>query len=472
MKRGPLIAAAACAVIGVSVGYFMIPSQGEQLAMLSRDGLPDAAIAKADALFESGNREPAILLQTFALNEYAGKYERALEAFRAYFELRPDDAAAWEKAASLFDGQGQTELLKTALENTVRLTRDPAAAGRLAAFHRLQGRLEDEFRVLRAVEPKGLQPVDALRLANLHFDRKEVSEGAAILEQLDDADAIIEDAGRIQLFIALLEEKKFDAAADRAIKWNKENQNSPLQDVLTGYLLEAGADKAALRLLGGAQTLTDAGEFARVAGLLSDQGRFDLAEQLLSDWLRDAKQMPADQLDSYFQSLVRVAGGKRLDAKLFNELFRALGSSGDSKIQASFVQAMYVQFGYAGVAPIRWALRSEVLLSKPVLAARLMAAERNPLAARRFLFSVRLPDLSASAQFDWLDLARQILSRRELCEELAFRAQAGAVPPELRKAVLDELIQFGSQPQIAAAWHVFIDSSQLVQSPARWVLSR
>lgn len=460
MTRRPLIAAVACAVIGLSAGYVMIPGKSEQLAMLSRDGRPEAALEKADELFDAGNREPAIVMQAFVLNEYAGKYERALKAFHAYFEMLPDDPAAWEKAAAIFDGQGQAELLNTALENIVRLTRNPKAAGRLSGFYRLYGRLDDEFRVLRAVDTKDLASPDALRLSKLLFNRGQNAEGAAILERLDDAGEALADDGRVQLFIALIEQRKFDAAADRAIKWNMESKNLPLQDVLTGYLLSAGADKAALRLAVGTQSFTDGREFARLAGLLSGQGRFDLVEQLLGEWLKDAGQMPADQLDSYFQDVVSVAGGRGLATKLFNELFLVLDKSGNPKLQASFVRAMYVEFGYAGVAPFRRALRPEVLRSRPVLAARLMADERNPLAARRFLFSVRLPELSARAQFDWLGLAQEILSPQELGDELARRAHAGAIPPEMRKAALDVVIRLASQPQIMEVWQAFFDKSR------------
>jgi tetratricopeptide (TPR) repeat protein len=466
MKKSPLIAAIACAVIGLSAGYVMIPGQSEQLAMLSRDGRPEAALEKADELFDAGNHDPPIVMQAFALNEYAGEYDRALKAFHTYFEMLPDDSAAWGRAAAIFDSQGQTALMNTALENIVRLTRSPAAAGQLAGYYRLNGRLDDEFRVMRAVDAKDLPAPDALRLSGLLLSRGPTNEGSAILERLDDTEPGLADDGRVQLFIALIEQRKYDAAADRAIKWNKESKNSPLQDVLTGYLLSTGADKAALRLVVGTHTFADATEFARVAGLLSDQGRFDLVEQLLSRWLGGAKQMPFYRLDGYIQEVVSVASGKGLTTKLFNELLRALDKGGEARIKASFVQAMYVQFGYAGVAPFRRALRPEVLLERPVLAARLMAAERNPLAARRFLFSVHLPDLSASAQFDWLGLAQEILSPQELSNELARRAYAGAVPSELRKAVLDAVIRVDSQPQIAEVWQAFFGANQ-TNSPKR-----
>lgn len=466
MTRRPLIAAIACAIIGLSVGYVLIPGQREQLAMLSRDGRPEAALEKVDELFDAGNREPAIIMQAFVLNEYAGNYEHALKAFRSYFEMLPDDPAAWERAAAIFDGQGQTALLNTALENILRLTRSPTVAGRLSGYYRLQGRLNDEFRVLCAVEAKDLPAPDALRLSKLLLNSGQMKEGTAILERLDGTDAKLADDGRVQLFIALIEQRKFDAAVDRAIKWNKENPNLPLQDVLTGYLLDAGADNAALRLFSGARTFTDAKGFARVAGLLSEHGRFDLSEQLLGEWLGAARLIPLDRLDSYFQEVVSEAGGKGLDTKLFNDLFHALGTSGDARIQASFVQAMYAEFGYAGVAPFRRSLRPEILLARPVLAARLMAAERNPLVARRFLFSVHLPELSASAQLDWLDLAQEILSPQELGDELAHRAHAGAIPPEIRKSVLDAVIKVGSQPRTAQVWQSFFgQSTSILQRP-------
>jgi hypothetical protein len=152
---------------------------------------------------------------------------------------------------------------------------------------------------------------------------------------------------------------------------------------------------------------------------------------------------------------VSLSGGKGLAAKLFNELSRSLSKGGDARVQASFVQAMYGQFGYAGVAPFRRTIRPEVFRSRPVLAARLMAAEGNRLAARRFLFAAHLPHLSARAQFDWLGLAQEILSAQELGDVLARRALAGAIPPELQKAVLDILINVDMQPQMAVAWQAF-----------------
>ena len=331
---------------------------------------------------------------------------------------------------------------------------------RLGVAFRLHARLDDEFRVLRAVAPSELSAPDAVRLSKLLINRRQFADGAEILSGLDNAGAGLADDARVQLFIALVEQRKFDAAADRAIKWNSGKKNSPLRDVLTGYLLNASADQAALRLVGGAQTFADAREFARIAELLSDQGRFDLIEQLLGQWLATARQMPADGLDGYFQEVVSVAGGKGLATRLFNELFQAMGKGGDARIQASFVQAMYVQFGYAGVAPLRNALRPDVLLARPVLAARLMADEKNPLAARRFLFSVHLPELSASAQFHWLGLAQEILSPKELGDELARRAHAGAIPPELRKAVLDVVISGAFQPQMMEVWQAFFDTGQ------------
>jgi len=114
--------------------------------------------------------------------------------------------------------------------------------------------------------------------------------------------------------------------------------------------------------------------------------------------------------------------------------------------------------GYRGIAPFRYAIGPRVLLTRPVFAARLLAMERNTLAARRLLMSVDLPSQSARARFEWLALAREMLSPEELGSELARRAQTGTIPPEMKRAVLEAALQVGSQPQIMAIWHSFFDT--------------
>jgi hypothetical protein len=119
---------------------------------------------------------------------------------------------------------------------------------------------------------------------------------------------------------------------------------------------------------------------------------------------------------------------------------------------------MYDQMGYRGIAPFRYAIGPRVLLARPVFAARLLALERNTLAARRLLMSVDLPSQSARARFEWLALARQMLSPKELGTELARRAQTGTIPPEMKRAVLETALQVCSQPHIMAIWQSFFDT--------------
>lgn len=459
MSKFPVIVTVAAAAIGVLAGYLMIPGQTEQIAMLASDGHEEAALELADGLFEKGNREPAVLMQAFVLNEASGTQERGLRVFRAYLQERPDDAVAWQRAAGIFDESGQTALLFESLENILRITRDPAAATRLAASYRLADRKDDELRVLKQVAAKDLPVASAMRLAGLLQQRGQTGESAQILSGLDDAHASLPDDARIQLFAALIDLGKFDDAANRALKWRTDTDDPYQQDVLIGYLLRAGGDDAALKLARQAESFADPKAFAHLFQLLADQARYDLVGELLSQWVVFAREMPADQMDFYFHEVVNLAGAKGMSGRLFRELFAVLDREGAAGFQAGFVQAMFNRFGYAGVAPYRNTLRPKVLAARPVLAARLLAIEKNPLAARRFLLSARLPALSASAQFAWLDLAQQMLPPQELGYELARRARAHAIPPELQKAVLDTMVRGGSQAQRMSVWQAFFDSS-------------
>jgi tetratricopeptide (TPR) repeat protein len=459
MMRYPVVLTALLAAIGVSAGFFMIPGQNEQIAMLASDGHEESALQLADGLVEKGNREPAILMQAFVLNQSVGIPERGLSAFRSYLEQRPDDPVAWQKAAAIFEESGQADLMREALENFVRLTRDPSAASRLSALYRLAGKEDDEFRVLQKVASKDLAPPEALRLAKLMLDRNQTDSAISILSRLDDTQPGLPQDAKIEMFVALMDSGEFEAAADRALKWRKGEDDTAFQDVLVGYLLRAGADQAALRLARQTESLADPKAFAHLFHLLSDHGRYDLIGQLLTQWVAFAQQVPAQQLDPYLQNVVNLAGAKGMSEELFHKLYRVFDNEGVAEFQASFMQAMFNRFGYAGVAPFRTGLRHSVLNARPVLAARLFTIEKNPLAARRYLLSARLPAISAGAQFEWLDLAQQILPPQELGYELARRAHAGAIPPELRKAVLDTMVRQGSQTQLVSVWRAFFNTS-------------
>jgi hypothetical protein len=231
-----------------------------------------------------------------------------------------------------------------------------------------------------------------------------------------------------------------------------------LQDVFVRYLLRAGADGQALRLATSQET--DAGSIAHLSQLLSDEGRYDLLERLLGQWLAYAQKLPVQKLDGYMGEVVSVAQANGVGDRLLKELFSALPQHGSSEVEASFVQAVYNQMGYAGIAPFRPMIGPRVLLIRPVFAARLFMAERNALAARRLLLATDLSVQSAAARFEWLALAQQVLAPQEFTMELAYRARLGTIPPEMKRAVLEAMLREGSQAQTMAVWHAFFGGGE------------
>lgn len=461
VNRLPLIASLVCAVGGVVGGYYLVPGDAEKLTMLVRDGHDELALAKADELFDRGVREPTLLMQAFMMNQRAGEYSRAATILDDYFKERPDDVAAWRKVADVFKASGQSELYLNALENVVRLSRDPGAVSALSGIYRLRSDDENELRVLSIPKSADLTVNDAVRLADLLVAQKRVPQAVSILELFDQKQGALPEQGRIQLFTALLDQQDFTKAVDRALAWEKGKQPSALLDVFVVYLLRAGADDQAIRLA------TSAGSgktMAQLARLLSDEGRYDLIERVVSEWIDYARKLPGSKLDGYMSELVDTARVSGIGSKLFDEMFRTLAGRGVDEVEASFVQTMFDHMGYAGVAPFRPSLGPGVMALRPVLAARLLLAERNELAARHFLMTTYLPSQSSTARFQWLALAEQLLAPQELGAELAQRAQDGSIPPEMKRAVLDAIMKVGSQAQIMTVWHAFFDAQNSSQS--------
>ena len=469
MSKLPVFATCICVLGGVAAGYFLIPGPTEQLTMLVRDGREETALDQANVLFYAGNREPALLMQVFLLNQRAGETARAQVALRAYFKQNPDDATAWLKASEVLDEASNSELLTEALSNVVRLTKNPKAAGRLAGLLRLRGRLSEELQVLQAVDSKKLSDDDALQLATLLLGRHELNDAVTILERLDDGKPGLKTDGRIKLFGGLVDQGRFDESADRAIRWGKSDDSPALQDVFVGYLLRAGADGAALRLATQHEVVANVASITHLAQLFSSEGRPDLLDGLIAEWLTYAGELPSDQLDGYLEQVVRLARGKGLSGTLYNQLFLAFSKRDAFEVEASFLQAMYDEFGYAGVAPFRSALQMqpEIFSARPVFAARLLLVEHNQLLARHFLLTARLPDLSAKARYDWLAMAQTVMSPHELAYELGRRARAGSIPPEMNRDVLNIAMRGGSQPQMVALWESFFDVGRPIVMKAR-----
>jgi hypothetical protein len=208
----------------------------------------------------------------------------------------------------------------------------------------------------------------------------------------------------------------------------------------------------------GSDPLADPQSMAHAARLFLDEGRTDLSERLVRQWLAEARALPPDRLDRVLAEIVAIADARGAGMRLFPELFATLKETAPPAVQAAFVAAVHDRLGHAGIAPFRAAIGPQILAARPVLAARLFSEERNHLLARHFLLTTDLMAEPAAARAEWLALARRILAPRELALELERRALAGAIPRPMQQAVLQAVLGTGSRPQAMAVWQAFFGS--------------
>lgn len=452
MKRLPAYAAMACFAAAAPLGYLLVPGPLEQVTMLMRDGRYERAVALANDFVRQGERRSGLLLQTFLLNERFGDPEEAVRVLKLYIEKNPDNLAAWRKAAATFSGSGDIASLTLALENIVRLSGDADATAHLAHLYRLHSRFEDELRILRGARPGILSVPDRVRLASLHLGRAELKQAVAVLDTVDAEEGGAEANARIMLFTALIELGDPDAAARRAIGWLDADPNWRFQELYVGYLLRAGADRAAVDVATPASTIGNPDSIARLAELLLQERRLDLVAETISRALDHAQELSPWQVDWYLERVIETARYKGLAGEVLEQLRVALSEDRSPSLQAAFVQAVYNQYGYRALAPYRSLLGAEIFRERPVLAARLLVQEGNDMAARHFLLAADLKSLPARDCFDWIATAQHLLTPRELMAELTRRARNGGIPLEISRHVMEIAAGQASQPQLNALW--------------------
>jgi len=455
MKRLPIFAAAAASIIAIVAGFWIVPGPLERVTMLVRDGRPEAALERANALVDSGNRDAGLLMQAYLLNERYGDQQRAEQALSYYFTVKPDDADGWRKVATIRSQRNNVEGLTVALEHIVRIASDPAAASQLARVYRLHGRYQDEERVLSSVNVTMLEIADVVRLASLLIGRGELPKATAILRQLDDTAKIQTNDARTVLFGALIDQREYDEAASRAVKWHADSDARALEDVFVRYLLRAGADGPAMRLALLDDNATNPKKFAYFVSVLADEGQYHLLERFIISWLDEGRKLPAADIDGFFQSVISIARSKGLGERLFTQFMLSFERGGSNDLKASLLQAMFNEFGHQGIAPFRNLLTADVLAERPVMAARVMFLENNVLASTYFIRRANLLTLSPRDRFDWLSVAESVLPRDELLKEISHRAGMKTIPPEMKRAILEIAMREGVRPDLVQIWSEF-----------------
>lgn len=457
--RPPVIAALIFSAAAVGLGAFLAPHPLEQLTMIIRDRQLETALERVNKAMDSGEASPEMLMQAFVLNERYGDLQRAKSALREYLRRRPDDVMAWRRAAWAYRNSNRLDPLTNALERIVELSADPEALDHLLRLYRLHGRFEAELRVMRSVDASLLSVEHTARFASLLAARGDLDRAADLLRRVDEQAPPEQVEHRMFLFDVLLQQEAYEEAADRAERWldhwHSANQRSPL----VRYLIRAGADEQALRLAAHVAGAQEPWTLDYMVGTIRKEGRFDLLNRLVGIWIAGAENVAEARLDRHLQGIVDAAASMGMSNEIMRQLHATLVSHERPDFQASLLKAVLDGLGYAAIAPYRAVVTQEMLAARPILGARLLQAERNPMAARYFLLQADLPALTEEARRDWLELAETILPPKELVAELVRRAHAGGLSPDLVRPAIDLARRAGTQAQLRELWALLVDGT-------------
>jgi hypothetical protein len=436
--RKPLIAiiASSCAI---GIGAIMVPHPLEEVAMLLRDRQFERALEVADGYVAGGETRPELLMQTFILHERYGDLAKGKAALQAYLEQRPNDVEGWRKAVWVYGNAHRADPLTHALENVVRLTNDPADAHRLARLYRLHGHFADEMRVLSAIAPDELGLEQGTRLASLLIGNGRFQRATGLLRKLDETLPLEARQPRMMLFDLLLAQgtEAQDEAAGRADRWLSIWKTGYDRADMVGQLVQAGGSHAAVDLAAGADPEHEQGSLGEIALTLARLNRRDLIAALVDRWSKAAVEMAERPATAQMREIVAVARAHGLTRPLMEATTRLLQSKARPEVSAILAEAVLDEWGLQALMPYRGLIGPQMLEASPVLGARLMLAEGNRLAARHFVARADLSSASEASCANWLETAREVLSARELLDDLAIRARSGTLPACLARPALE-----------------------------------
>jgi tetratricopeptide (TPR) repeat protein len=457
IRPAPFGAALLCAA-GLAAGWLSVPGEPERLAMLVRDGRYQEALARLEALDADVAEEPALLYEAFALNDRFGHPQRAEAALLSYLERRPDDVDTHRRAVAFLHARNRHEAMIAVLERLAALAPDLATLDRLTRLYRLDGRIADELRLLRARARipgrarGGLAWDDEMRLGQLLAERGEGDEAIAAFVRAQSAAPGAAEPRRA-LFIALVAASRFGEAAEKAKEWLAQPGSARWE---LGYyataLIRAGA--AAPQVLGLAPVGGPDGDrvLADLVFAFTSEGRSDLVRAAIRSWLEAADGLGPAEMDRHLRAVVELAVGRGLARDVYVHLAAAVHDEGGPAELASLAAAVHEHFGYAGIAPVRHLLGYDALSARPLLGAALSAEEGNLIATRHFLLAVDTATLSRREALAWWGLAHEKLPRRELLALAVVRFREGRLPAELVRPMIGLAQKAGRQDVLREVW--------------------
>ncbi len=272
----------------IVIAAYLLPGDGERIAMLERDGKTREARGILEASFAAGDRRQRSLFQLQGLYEATGDIDRARAMLEELAALRPRDFAVQRQLAQFYKNVQDEPAYVRALLNLIDLRYSETACRDVAGILRRRGEYGQEQAALTKCRLKGYRRADdMIRLALLNAADGDAREAAALLKAVDDLRRLKSDREHLQLFQLLIEIEQPREAQRRAVRWVKANRDDEMALAFIRGLSAINRHDLGIELAKEVSVPGDA-VFLAIPELLADQSIPKAAQDLLRGWLEKA----------------------------------------------------------------------------------------------------------------------------------------------------------------------------------------
>jgi Flp pilus assembly protein TadD len=420
----------------------------EEISMLAEEGRHREAIVLLQRRLVDHPHDADLLVALARSRAALGEYNEAIDLYDTYLASRPNDLLALQRQADLLLQNGMFERYLDALARLVAARPSPELVGRLVALYRLHGRTSDELATLRKFGGRGLLTTDQLeRLGTLlaaEGSWREARHWLAIEERKSPPDS---STGRLLLLEALIQNDEADEAHRYAERWMAAWRNPFLSGKLILRVAQAGLDGPASALALKWVDLTPDTTF-ELAGLFVSHGHGELARIMLGRWA-DQTEIPTEKQLRRFVATSAMLDSAPLVIVKFLQLVR---DDTDPGRLAQLAEDIADAFGTPALSAIRGLLSSDILLTRPMFAARLSLSEGNYETARWFLDRCDPNELTTEERPKWFALLQRVDSRADAVDRLLSLWEAGRLPADLAPQLADQALAVGLIGAHDAIW--------------------
>ncbi|MGJ4930453.1 tetratricopeptide repeat protein [Bradyrhizobium sp. HKCCYLS2038] len=422
--------------------------QPEQISTLAADGRYQTAIRLLNRQLAERPHDASLLAALARSHAALGEYDRAISLYDQYLAARPDDLVALQKQYTLLIETGLVDRYFAVLAHAVEIQPSPDKLARLIALYRLHGRTADELTILTTYAKRGLLQTDQLeRLGALLASESDWRGAQQWLAAAESMSAPSSSTGRLLLLEVLLQNGERDRALRYARQWMIAWRDPFLSGKLILRMAKAGLTGAATELASEWENLMPATTFD-LAGLFISRGHSELARVMLARWADRVEHPSPTQLHAF------VLVSARLDASsiVVKTFLRLLHHRADRAALARLAEDAADTFGTQAMSAIRPFVSTEMLLARPLFAARLSLSEGNRETARWFLNRCDPNGLTPEEREKWLGLLQQIDTPADAVDRLVSLWQARRLPIDLAPELAKQALVLGRPDLHDAVW--------------------